>query len=107
MAWKKEKIQEWLRSKNITYGERMIKQLHELVASVMSCFLSIVVVNRAVRAGCIALLPYHWEFNPIELLWAKVKNGIAADNSLQAVHGRRHLEGQNQAGNGGRLDEKD
>ncbi|XP_037518299.1 uncharacterized protein LOC119395080 [Rhipicephalus sanguineus] len=26
------------------------------------------------------LPPYHCEFNPIELVWAKVKNGIAADN---------------------------
>ncbi|KAH7948239.1 hypothetical protein HPB52_019697 [Rhipicephalus sanguineus] len=35
LAWKKEKIQEWLTSKNITYSERMIKkQLLELVASV-------------------------------------------------------------------------
>lgn len=82
-AWKKEKVQEWLTSKNITYGERMIKkQLLELVASVKSRFLSYIVDNTAVRAGCIVLRlpPYHCEFNPIELVWAKVKNGIAADN---------------------------
>ncbi|KAH6928324.1 hypothetical protein HPB50_014276 [Hyalomma asiaticum] len=38
--------------------------------------------NTAVRAGCIVLRlpPYHCEFNPIELVWAKVINGIAADN---------------------------
>ncbi|XP_070395453.1 uncharacterized protein [Dermacentor albipictus] len=33
-AWKKEEIQEWLKSSNITYSERMVKkQLLELVAS--------------------------------------------------------------------------
>ncbi|KAH6943832.1 hypothetical protein HPB50_000126 [Hyalomma asiaticum] len=83
MAWKKEKIQEWLTSKNITYGERMLKkQLLELVAPVKSRFLSYIIDNTAVRASCIVhrLLPYHCEFNPIELVWAKVKNGIAAEN---------------------------
>ncbi|XP_077521363.1 uncharacterized protein LOC144132658 [Amblyomma americanum] len=78
-----EKIQEWLTSKKITYAERMIKkQLLELVASVKSRFLSYIVDNAAVSTGCIVLRlpPYHCEFNPIELVWAKVKNGIAADN---------------------------
>ncbi|XP_037505857.1 uncharacterized protein LOC119382214 [Rhipicephalus sanguineus] len=82
-AWKKEEIQEWLTSKNITYGKRIIKkQLLELVAFVKSRFLSYIVDNTAVRAGCLVLRlpPYHCEFNPIELVWAKVKNGIAADN---------------------------
>ncbi|XP_037518373.1 uncharacterized protein LOC119395162 [Rhipicephalus sanguineus] len=34
-----------------------------------------------VRAGCIVLRlpPYHCELNPIELVWAKVENGVAAD----------------------------
>ncbi|KAH7982696.1 hypothetical protein HPB52_006624 [Rhipicephalus sanguineus] len=46
--WKEEKIHEWLTSKNITYGERMIKQqLLELVASVKSRFLSYIVDNTA------------------------------------------------------------
>ncbi|KAH6932826.1 hypothetical protein HPB50_010033 [Hyalomma asiaticum] len=47
-TWKKEKIQEWLTSKNIAYGQRMIKkQLLELVASVKSRFLSYIVDNTA------------------------------------------------------------
>ncbi|XP_037523570.1 uncharacterized protein LOC119400579 [Rhipicephalus sanguineus] len=82
-AWKKEEIQEWLTSKKITYGNRMIKkQLLELVASVKSRFLSYIVDDTAARAGRIVLRrpPYHCEFNPIELVWAKVKNGVAADN---------------------------
>ncbi|KAH6944367.1 hypothetical protein HPB50_002757 [Hyalomma asiaticum] len=81
-AWKKKEVQEWLTSKNITNGERMMKQLLELVASVKSRFLSYVVDNTAVRAGWIVLrLPsYRCEFNRIELVWAKVKNGIAANN---------------------------
>ncbi|KAH6922373.1 hypothetical protein HPB50_013413 [Hyalomma asiaticum] len=51
-AWKKEEIQEWLTSKNITYGERMIKkQLLELVASVKSRILSYIIDNTAVKNG--------------------------------------------------------
>ncbi|XP_070378057.1 uncharacterized protein [Dermacentor albipictus] len=58
------------------------KQLLELVASVKPRFLSNVVDNAAERASSIVLglPPYHCEFNPVELMWAKVKNGIAADN---------------------------
>lgn len=55
MAWKKENIQEWLKSKNIAYGERMVKkQLLEL-APVKSFFLSYIVDSGAERAGCIVL----------------------------------------------------
>ncbi|XP_037523226.1 uncharacterized protein LOC119400246 [Rhipicephalus sanguineus] len=82
-AWKKEEIQEWLTSKNITYGKRMIKkQLLDLIASVKSRFLSYIVDNTAVKAGCIVLWlpPYHCEFNAIEPVWAKVKNGVAPYN---------------------------
>ncbi|KAH6920662.1 hypothetical protein HPB50_028352 [Hyalomma asiaticum] len=50
----KGKIQEWLTSKSITYGERMIKkQLLDLVASVKSRFLSYIVDNTAVRTGAL------------------------------------------------------
>ncbi|KAH7981609.1 hypothetical protein HPB52_000213 [Rhipicephalus sanguineus] len=69
--------------KNITYGKRMIKkQLLDLIASVKSRFLSYIVDNTAVKAGCIVLWlpPYHCEFNAIEPVWAKVKNGVAPYN---------------------------
>ncbi|KAH8040214.1 hypothetical protein HPB51_009762 [Rhipicephalus microplus] len=58
------------------------KQLVELVASVKSRFLSYIVDNTAVRAGCIVLRcpPYHCDFNTIELVWPKVENGVAANN---------------------------
>ncbi|XP_037503095.1 uncharacterized protein LOC119377869 [Rhipicephalus sanguineus] len=82
-SWKKENIQEWLNSKDIAYSATLVKrQLLELVASVKPRFLSYIIDNAAARAGCVVLRlpPYHCEFNPIELVWAKVKNGIAADN---------------------------
>ncbi|KAL3187928.1 hypothetical protein MRX96_000540 [Rhipicephalus microplus] len=58
------------------------EQLLELVASVKLRFLSYIVDNRAVRAGCIVLRlsPCHSEFNLSELVGAKVKNVVAADN---------------------------
>ncbi|XP_037515285.1 uncharacterized protein LOC119391697 [Rhipicephalus sanguineus] len=82
-SWKKENIQEWLNSKDIAYSATLVKrQLLELVASVKPLFLSYIIDNAAARAGCVVLRlpPYHCEFNPIELVWAKVKNGIPADN---------------------------
>ncbi|XP_070385359.1 uncharacterized protein [Dermacentor albipictus] len=82
-AWKKEKMQECLKSKNMTYSKMMVKkQLLELVASVKPRFLSYIAKSAAERTGYIVLRlpPYHCEFNPIELVWAKVKNGIDADN---------------------------
>ncbi|XP_037500194.1 uncharacterized protein LOC119374209 [Rhipicephalus sanguineus] len=82
-SWKKENIQEWLNSKDTAYSATLVKrQLLELVASVKPRFLSYIIDNAAARAGCVVprLPPYHCEFNPIELVWAKVKNGIAADN---------------------------
>ncbi|KAL3187927.1 hypothetical protein MRX96_000540 [Rhipicephalus microplus] len=65
------------------YGTPITKeQLLELVASVKLRFLSYIVDNRAVRAGCIVLRlsPCHSEFNLSELVGAKVKNVVAADN---------------------------
>ncbi|XP_075741101.1 uncharacterized protein LOC142789132 [Rhipicephalus microplus] len=82
-AWKKEEIREWLTSKNVSYSKMMIKkQLLELKASVKSRFLSYTIDNTAVKAGHILLRlpPYHCEFIPIKLVWAKVKNGATADN---------------------------
>ncbi|XP_037276826.1 uncharacterized protein LOC119169932 [Rhipicephalus microplus] len=82
-ALEKEEIREWLSSKNITFSKRVIKKkLLELVASVKSRFLSYIVDNTAARAGCILLrlLPYHCELNPIELVWANVKNVVTEEN---------------------------
>lgn len=31
-------------------------------------------------ALCLGLLPCHFEFNPIELVWTKVKNSVSGDN---------------------------
>ncbi|XP_070382486.1 uncharacterized protein [Dermacentor albipictus] len=82
-ASKKEKIQEWLKSKDLSYSERMVKKLlFELVESVKPHFLSYTVENAAESAGRILLRlpPYHCECNPIECVWTKVKNSIAVDN---------------------------
>lgn len=57
------------------------KQLLELEASVNLQFLSCIVDYAAARPGSIAFRfpPYHCKFNPIELVWVKVKNGVVAE----------------------------
>ncbi|KAH8027234.1 hypothetical protein HPB51_003687 [Rhipicephalus microplus] len=44
--------------------------------------MSYIIDNTAIKAGSILFRfpPYHCEFNPTKLVWAKVKNGVAADN---------------------------
>ncbi|XP_037504909.1 uncharacterized protein LOC119380352 [Rhipicephalus sanguineus] len=109
-SWKKENIQEWLNSKDIAYSATLVKrQLLELVASVKPRFLSYIIDNAAARAGCVVLRlpPYHCEFNPIELVWAKVKNGIAADSrDFKLCTVEDILREKNQERNGGRLEEE-
>lgn len=80
----KATITEWLDSKGIQYGAGMTKkQLLEIVARVKPRFISYRVDMAAEKAGFVVLRlpPYHCEFNPIELIWAQVKNAVAAANT--------------------------
>lgn len=77
-------ITEWLDSKGVQYGAGLTKkQLLEIVARVKPRFISYRVDTAAQKAGFIVvrLPPYHCEFNPIELIWAQVKNAVAAANT--------------------------
>lgn len=81
---RKGAIKEWLDSKGIQYGAGMLKkQLLEIVARVKPHFVNHRVDTAAEKAGLIVLRlpPYHCEFNPIELIWAQVKNAVAAANT--------------------------
>ncbi|KAM7312219.1 uncharacterized protein ISCGN_009124 [Ixodes scapularis] len=77
-------IRQWLTSKKISWVPRMVKkQLLDIVALVKPQHLKSPVDTAAETAGCTAvrLPPYHCEFNPIELIWAQIKNGVAARNT--------------------------
>ncbi|KAM7305952.1 uncharacterized protein ISCGN_015848 [Ixodes scapularis] len=77
-------IRQWLTSKKISWVPRMVKkQLLDIVALVKPQHLKYRVDTAAETAGCtvVRLPPYHCEFNPIELIWAQIKNGVAARNT--------------------------
>lgn len=81
---RKDVIQQWLTPKDISWDAKMQKkQLLDIVASVKPLYLKYRVDTSAEKAGCtvVRLPPYHCVFNPIELIWAQIKNGVAARNT--------------------------
>lgn len=82
-ASKKSEIQDWLRSKQIDFEEDMLKP--QLLAIVNSCkeqYNKYIIDEMAAKHNKIVLRlpPYHCELNPIELIWAILKNYIASKN---------------------------
>ncbi|KAM7303197.1 uncharacterized protein ISCGN_013178 [Ixodes scapularis] len=78
---RKDDIRQWLTSKKISWDPKMVKkQLLDIVALVKPHHLKYRRDTAAETAGCtvVRLPPYHCEFNPIELIWAQIKNGAAA-----------------------------
>ncbi|XP_072400852.1 uncharacterized protein [Diabrotica undecimpunctata] len=83
-ASRKADIIDWLRSKNIDFDESMIKiQLLDIVREHKSSYIRFAVDEMAREHGITVLRapPYHCEFNPIELLWAQIKNEVAQKNT--------------------------
>ncbi|KAM7307120.1 uncharacterized protein ISCGN_010756 [Ixodes scapularis] len=81
---RKDDIRQWLTSKKISWDPKMVKkQLLDIVALVKPQHLKYRVDTAAETAGCtvVRLPPYHCEFNPIELIWAQIKNGVGARNT--------------------------
>ncbi|KAM7306169.1 uncharacterized protein ISCGN_009909 [Ixodes scapularis] len=81
---RKDDIRQWPTSKNISWNPKMLKkQLLDTVALVKLQHLKYCVDTAAETAGCsvVRLPPYHCKFNPIELIWAQIKNGVAARNT--------------------------
>ncbi|KRT86442.1 hypothetical protein AMK59_21 [Oryctes borbonicus] len=79
--WKKVNIQEWLRSKNISFSVDMIhSQLLHLLRLNKNRFNSNVVDEMATKAEKIILRlpPYHCRLKPIELVWAQMKGEVAS-----------------------------
>ena len=81
---KKHEMQEWLREKKIPFDERMVKPtLYEIIKLHKPQFKSYEIDKLAETFGhtVIRLPPYHCEFNPIELIWAQVKDYIRKNNT--------------------------
>lgn len=83
-AWRKGQIQNWLTSKQIPCTDTMLKvQLLEIARAHKAQYMKYVVDEMARARGVtvVRLPPYHCELNPIELIWAEVKNEVARTNT--------------------------
>ena len=81
---RKADIQEWLQQNNIKYHpfETIIELLHKVkqYKSVVNIYeLDQLASERGHEIIC--LPPYHCQYNPTELIWAKVKGEVAAENN--------------------------
>ncbi|CAK9822948.1 hypothetical protein ANTRET_LOCUS5679 [Anthophora retusa] len=81
--WKKANIQQWLRARGIMFADDMVKiELLHIVKQQQAT--DVYAVNEIAKRKNVTILrlpPYHCELNPIEMIWAQVKNYVAARNS--------------------------
>ncbi|XP_072384696.1 uncharacterized protein [Diabrotica undecimpunctata] len=83
-ASKKVDIQNWLQSKNINFDNSLLKvELLAIVNKHKKEYTKYIVDEMAKEKNQIVLRlpPYHCELNPIELIWADLKNYIAEKNT--------------------------
>lgn len=84
MSWKKNNIKDWLRSHDIDFEDHFLKSdLIEIVRTVKDKYEGYVIDDMATAAGhtVLRLPPYHCELNPIEKVWAEVKNYVRMNNT--------------------------
>lgn len=82
-AWRKANIINWLSQKNIPFDDTMLKvQLLNIARKHIPQLKKYVVDEMAREKNIIVhrLPPYHCELNPIELIWAQIKNQVAREN---------------------------
>ena len=87
-AWKKAKLQEWLREKGISFKDKdtkpiLMKLAHNVFVEKKYCLeemTSKFCKDNKKEIHVLRLPVGHSDLNPIELIWAKVKNWIASKN---------------------------
>lgn len=83
-GWNKQKIIDWLQSKGVSMDNSYLKkELLEKAAEIAPQYDRYLIDETAKSNGIeiLRLPPYHCKLNPIELVWAQIKNYIAANNS--------------------------
>lgn len=83
-ATRKGDMQKWLDDHHIPYDKTSLKaELYEIIKLHKSRTLRYEIDEIAESRGHkgVRLPPYHCQFNPIELIWAQVKNEVAKENS--------------------------
>lgn len=81
---RKIEMQTWLKTKNIHYDEEMVRsELLHLVRLNKDLYNEHVIDKMAKDCNktVLRLPPYHCELNPIELVWAQIKNEVASKNT--------------------------
>ncbi|XP_054260045.1 uncharacterized protein LOC128984729 [Macrosteles quadrilineatus] len=81
---KKEEMTKWLSEHNISYDPTMLKpQLYKLILQHKHRYVKYVLDDILEREGhsVLRLPPYHPDLNPIEMIWADVKNYVASHNT--------------------------
>lgn len=84
MAWRRNKIIEWITQHGATYEPHMLKKhLLAVVGTLRPLYDKYVIDEMAKEKGHIVLRlpPYHCELNPIELVWAKIKGHVKMNNT--------------------------
>ena len=80
---KKAKVIEWLQDRNVVFPENALKpELLQLVKQIRGE--KIYAIDKIIQLSghtVLRLPPYHSHLNPIELIWAKVKNEVAEENT--------------------------
>lgn len=82
-AWRKGDIINWLSQRNIPFDDSMLKvQLLTIARAQIPQFKRYAVDELARECNITVhrLPPYHCELNPIELIWAQIKNQVAKQN---------------------------
>ncbi|XP_050508123.1 uncharacterized protein LOC126885573 [Diabrotica virgifera virgifera] len=92
--WRKAEIADWLTKKNIKFNEQNLKtELLNLARCHKDKYIKYVVDEMARERGVIVLRlpPYHCELNPMELIWAQIKNEVARNNFTYKLNDVKNL----------------
>lgn len=83
-AWNKQQIIDWLASKGVPMDMSYLKKELLIKAAEIAPQYDKYVIDETARINGIEILrlpPYHCKLNPIELVWAQLKDHVAANNS--------------------------
>lgn len=85
ISWKKCEIQKWLNENGVIFNPKLVKaELIELIPPHLKAKANVYKIDRMAEENghtVLRLPPYHCELNPIELVWAQVKNKVAMTNA--------------------------
>lgn len=80
---KKQDMKEWLRLRNISFNENMLKpELYNIIKNYKPRYKCFEIDELFIAKGhsVVRLPPYHPDLNPIELVWAALKEYVAKKN---------------------------